>query len=794
MKKMLFSLGMLFLGLAPLTAQSAAVPNQSVLTIDKIMSGDDFVGYLPEGIRWSADSRSIYFSWNPERDTLRRLYKIGLEEGAVPQAVQPEEESLLFRGGIPNRDQSQMLFTRNGDLFLRDMRSGVERALTQTIERESDPRFAADEQTITFVRNNNIFSWNLSAQTLTQLSNFKPGKERPEKKPLEFESWLEQDQLEYFDVLASRKAAREANERRSEALRPKTPREIYHGDDLLTNISVSPDLRFVSYTLVTRPKAPATVVPNYVTESGFTENINTRAKVGTPGNTYQMGIYDTVRDTFFTLDTRQIPGIYDKPAFLEDYHKGEAPFESQYKQPRPVYIAGPYYAPDSKAFVVVRSLDSKDRWIMSLNPLTGKLELLDRQHDEAWIGGPGIGWVASGGNVGWMPDGQHIWFQSEESGFSHLYTLHIGSGEKKALTSGQFEILEAYLSPDNSRFYISANAEGPHEQHFYHLPLEGGNLEKITTQVGGHQVTPSPDGRYLAISYSYSNQPWELYLMENKPGAEMRRLTQSTTEAFRAYPWRAPEIVWFEASDGVKVPARIYRPRKAVKNGPAVMFVHGAGYLQNVHQWWSSYFREYMFHNLLADNGFTVLDIDYRASAGYGRDWRTAIYRYMGGRDLGDYIDGAAFLAKNYQVDPGKIGIYGGSYGGFMTLMGMFTSPGTFASGAALRSVTDWAHYNHPYTANILNTPVEDSIAYYRSSPIYHAEGLQGQLLILHGMIDTNVHFQDVVRLAQRLIELRKENWEFAVFPLEDHGFVESTSWADEYSRIYRLFYQTLKR
>lgn len=224
------------------------------------------------------------------------------------------------------------------------------------------------------------------------------------------------------------------------------------------------------------------------------------------------------------------------------------------------------------------------------------------------------------------------------------------------------------------------------------------------------------------------------------------------------------------------------------------MFVHGAGYLQNVHQWWSSYFREYMFHNLLADNGFTVLDIDYRASSGYGRDWRTAIYRHMGGRDLGDYIDGAAFLVKNYQVDPGKIGIYGGSYGGFMTLMGMFTSPGTFASGAALRSVTDWAHYNHPYTANILNTPVEDSIAYYRSSPIYHAAGLQGQLLILHGMIDTNVHFQDVVRLAQRLIELRKDTWEFAVFPLEDHGFVEPTSWADEYSRIYRLFYQTLKR
>lgn len=128
-----------------------------------------------------------------------------------------------------------------------------------------------------------------------------------------------------------------------------------------------------------------------------------------------------------------------------------------------------------------------------------------------------------------------------------------------------------------------------------------------------------------------------------------------------------------------------------------------------------------------------------------------------------------------------------------MTLMAMFTAPGTFNSGAALRSVTDWAHYNHGYTSNILNTPAEDSIAYAKSSPIYHAEGLEGNLLMLHGMVDTNVHFQDVVRLSQRLIELEKENWELAVFPMENHGFVEASSWADEYRRIFDLFQKNLR-
>ena len=116
------------------------------------------------------------------------------------------------------------------------------------------------------------------------------------------------------------------------------------------------------------------------------------------------------------------------------------------------------------------------------------------------------------------------------------------------------------------------------------------------------------------------------------------------------------------------------------------------------------------------------------------------------------------------------------------------TGGNIFACGAAMRSVTDWAHYNHWYTSRILNLPQGDDEAYRRSSPIYFADGLQGHLLIAHGMYDTNVHFSDVVRLAQRLIELGKENWEMAVYPVENHGFVEPTSWVDEYRRIYELF------
>jgi len=250
--------------------------------------------------------------------------------------------------------------------------------------------------------------------------------------------------------------------------------------------------------------------------------------------------------------------------------------------------------------------------------------------------------------------------------------------------------------------------------------------------------------------------------------------------------------VMIPAEGGVQVPARLYRPRGVPANGAAVIFVHGAGYLQNVHKWWSSYYREYMFHHLLAARGYTVLDLDYRGSAGLGREWRTAIYRHMGGLDLDDQVSGARWLVANTGIDSTRIGIYGGSYGGFITLMALFTKPGVFAAGAALRPVTDWAHYNHPYTARILNEPQADTVAYKRSSPIYFADGLVGRLLICHGMVDDNVHFQDTARLIQRLIELGKQNWEVAVYPVEAHGFRRNDSWTDEYRRILKLFEEAL--
>jgi dipeptidyl aminopeptidase/acylaminoacyl peptidase len=766
------------------------------LTVEKIMRDPKWMGVAPSNYRWSADSKKVYFNWNPENKEKDVLYSVGLN-GLKPQ--KEEEKALEKAIGstlIYNATSTSALFEKGGDVYLFNPKTKAEQRLTNTVDRESAARFLKNGS-ISYQRGDNLFLVDLKTNETKQLTNFVKGKKpvAPEKKSVSVQNtWLKDDQMQLFDVLKKDKKTavppRFGFGRGGSTGTEKTIKAIYLEDKILTGLTVSPDARYVTYRLITMPtNGQNTVVPNYVTASGYTEDINGRTKVGEPMATYENYIYDNQRDTVYSIHVEQIPGIKDLPDYVKDYPK-QLEGRKKKNEDRKVSLAGPFWNDEgSIAVVVADALDNKDLWILKLDIATGNLSLVDRQRDEAWIGGPGVG----ARNLGWLNNSQ-IYFQSEASGYSHLYLANVATAEKKQLTSGKWEVQSLQLSKDKKTFYISGNKEHPGITHFYKLNAQGGALQQITSMKGGNEVTLSPDEKWLAINHSYMDKPWELYLQENKPGAKAIQVTSSSSSEFKSYEWRKPDMVSFKNRYGSDVYARVYPAKNPHPNRPAVVFVHGAGYLQNIHYWWSQYFREYMFNNMLADNGYTVIDIDYTASSGYGRDHRTGIYRHMGGKDLTDQVDGVKMLVEKYNVDPKHVGLYGGSYGGFITLMGLFTEPDVFASGAGLRSVTDWAHYNHGYTANILNEPYNDSLAYKRSSPIYFANGLKGNLLMCHGMVDVNVHFQDIVRLSQRLIELGKNNWELAVYPVEDHGFLEPSSWTDEYKRIFKLFETTLKK
>jgi dipeptidyl aminopeptidase/acylaminoacyl peptidase len=769
----------------------AAAAQQFDLSIDNIMRGPGLFGWSPEEVRWAPDGQHVYFSWKLYSDSLehdRDTYVVNRDGSGLRKLSDEEKKDAPPANAQWTRDKHRAVYLDDGDVYLWDAATGRRRALTQTNDVESAPQFTFDETRVTFVRANNVFAIDIAAGSLTQLTNIvAPDDKGPNvtlwddvaKKGTPSQEYIKGEERKLLDIVDRRAKKREEDEAKRKREHPIKPFKL-DKKQTVVNARLTPDGKYLVLVVNNESdKAKKTIVPNYITESVYTDTIPGREKVGDTQPPSRIAVVNAANGEVKWFDhglkPLAAPADAQKPV-ADDQGKGtEQKAEKSEPKEREVNLRAPVWSEDGKhAFVVVRSSDNKDAWIMDFDPAAAKGRTLVTMHDDAWLR------FADAQSFGWAGS-DTIYYLSEATGWMHLYTVGHSGGTPKQLTSGKWEVDSVTLSDDKKSFYLTTSEESPFVRHLYRMAVGGGASTKLTAMPGDNGAVVSPDGNAIADVYSYTNKPPELYVSGT-------RVTTSPAPDFTKFAWTDVPIVKVPARDGVEVPARIYKPANWKRGGRAVIFVHGAGYLQNVNRFWSSYSREYMFHHLLMSKGFLVLDIDYRGSRGYGRDWRTAIYRHMGGKDLEDNVDAARWLVKEHGVDAKRIGVYGGSYGGFITLMAMFTTPDVFAAGAALRPVTDWAAYNHGYTSGILNTPQTDADAYRKSSPIYFAQGLKGKLLICHGMVDTNVHFQDSVRLAQRLIELRKTNWELAPYPVENHGFVEPTSWADEYKRILKLF------
>ena len=787
---------------APAAGDQAGRPAAFPLTVDSIMRGPSLVGHAPSGLRWSGDSQRLYFEWRMPDEDEAATWVTGRDGSEPRRLTDDERRSAPLTSGTWDATRRRQLGVDRGDIVIIDTRDTARFDVTRTTGTESAPRWVRGGTHVTFLRDNNLYLvpvGQASGGTLVQLTDVGP---RPtEPRLTDSQRFLKEEEeklIEWVGQAAERRRRNEARDR-ERAL----PRFELADRQSVVDASLSADETH-AYLVVAERAADARTaqVPRYVSESSYTEPIETRIRVGDALERRRLAVLNlrTGEAVWAGFDGVAEPQVIPKPV---PRGPGEPPAP---KPVEPAATAGREVrwgtllpSPDGQHVAAsVRFVDNQDRWLVLVDPETGRSRVLDHLRDEAWVREIGPSSNVSGG-LGWLPDSRTLWFLAEHDGWMHLYTVDVTSAQpaRRQLTSGPWEIDTAQLSTDGRRFYIQSTEAHPGERHLYALGVEGGERTRLTTRTGFHGGEVSPDDTLFGLIHSTSTRPPEVQVMANEPGAEPRQVTTSPSAEWLAHRWVEPQLITYATRDGQQVYARLYTPEmvgaRRHPSNPAVIFVHGAGYLQNAHRYWSSYYREYMFHHLLASRGYVVLDPDFRASAGYGRDWRTAIYRWMGGKDLEDVVDGAAYLAKSHRVHPRRIGVYGGSYGGFITLMAMFTTPDTFAAGAALRPVTDWAHYNHPYTSNILNEPQTDPEVYRKSSPIYFAEGLKGALLMCHGMVDVNVHFQDSVRLAQRLIELRKENWELAVYPVEDHGFVEETGWADEYKRVLKLFEDHLK-
>lgn len=762
---------------------------QTPLDIEQAMADPDWIGPPVESAWWAWDGRRVQYTLKRAGGDVRDVFEQPVDGGAARQVEDGARAGLDAPGAIYDATRSRMLFLRNGDVFLRDLDEG---ALTQ-ITRDGDAKrglaFGTEGSVIWHVEHD-AYRWTAATGAVLAAS-LRPGKDPaadPEPDALRAHQMRTIATLQRDHDRA--RAVREHDRRLRHADPTRAPAPVYLGEDLeIVDSALSPDARWLLAATQPRDAEGQTGrMPKYVTESGYEDFETVRTRVGRKDPPAQrLWLVDLAAGTAKPLDLAHLPGIGDDPLAALRKAAGKPALQGA----RAVRLgagegeAGVRWSEDGHAAaLLLRAVDNKDRWIVTLDPAEGRLRPRDRLTDAAWIN-----WRFN--EFGWLADGRTLWWLSEASGHSHLYTLDTRTprARPRQRTSGEWEVSAPVPTADGG-FLFLCNRAWPGDYEVCRLDAAGERVAELTALDGVENFALSPDGERLLVRHSRSYLPPQLSVLDAR-GGPARTLTDTRSAAFRAREWIEPEMVRIPSRHGAgEIWGKYYGPARLEpgRRYPIVMFVHGAGYLQNVSARYPNYFREQMFHHLLVQRGYVVLDLDYRGSAGYGRDWRTAIHRRMGHPELEDYLDGLEWLAEHRQGDRDRAGIYGGSYGGFMTLMALFRAPGAFKAGAALRPVTDWRHYNHGYTSNILNTPELDPEAYDRSSPIGYAEGLQGGLLIAHGMMDDNVFYQDSVLLAQRLIELRKDDWELASYPLERHGYLRADSWLDQYKRILKLF------
>ncbi|GFZ89234.1 S9 family peptidase [Dyella caseinilytica] len=800
MRRLLLA-GLIALTVLPVAAEPAT--SAQPLDLETIMANPDWMGHAVENPYWSIDGRSLYYSLKRDGSPVHDLYRV---DPATGQSTKLDPAAMANAEGpaVYDRAHQHAAFILHGDVFLVDLGSGRRVQVTRSSQPESSPQFSADGRSLQFRESNNWYVYDIASGVTSPAAVLKFTDDPQAKTP----DALQQQQLDLFKELRQNKDDKDAEHAEQQALAAadptRAPLPFYLGDKAqLLDTELSPDGRWM--LVVTQPahhddgKAPYVI--HYVAESGYTETEDARTYVGRNDPAPQsVLLLDLSAHKQYPLSTDNLPGIKDDPlkairdktvAALEKAGKDDEAKALKAPDVRPITMysmdsgtAGITWSEDGRnAALEFLSIDSKDRWIATVDFNKHALVPQHRLHNDAWIN-----WIFN--DFGWLKDGRTLWYLSEETGYSQLYTKSV-DGSAKALTSGKFEVSEPQLSNDGKWFYLRTNQVAPYSYDVYRVPSSGGALSRVTQYGGMDQFALSPDDNQLAVLHSSAYVLPQL-AVQGAQGGTPRELTNTMKPGFTAHAWIQPKIIEVPSSHGAGVIyAKYYGPADetdALSSRPAVIFVHGAGYLQDVSESATYYQHEQLFNNLLVQQGYVVLDMDYRASEGYGSAWRTAIYRQMGHPELEDLLDGKAWLVKNHGVDPKRVGIYGGSYGGFMTEIALLRAPGEFAAGAAQRPPADWITYNDQYTSNILNDPQIDPEAYKISSPITYAENLRDPLLINHGLIDDNVMASDSLRLYERFVELHKKNFWISLYPLERHEFEHADSWYDEYRRIDELF------
>lgn len=439
-----------------------------------------------------------------------------------------------------------------------------------------------------------------------------------------------------------------------------------------------------------------------------------------------------------------------------------------------VYLARMEWAATPDELVVQRMNRHQNRIdVLMADATTGDSRVLFTERSDTW--------VDVDDDLTWVEGGDRFVWTSDRDGWDHIYLYARDGSLVRRITSGEW-VAGSPAAVTEEWVYFTAAMDSPLERHLYRAPLAGGEPERLTEEAGWHSANVAPDGDFFIDAWSSAGQPAR-YALHEGDGDRLR--TVVTNEALRsklaALDIASPEFFTFETAGGVELNGWMIRPADfdPAARYPVVMYVYGGPGSQTVTDAWGG--NRYLWHQLLAQEGYVVVSVDNRGTGARGRDFKNVTYRDLGLYETEDQVAAARWIGDQPWADADRIGIWGWSYGGYMTLMAMTTGEDVFAAGVSVAPVTSWKFYDTIYTERFMRTPRENPEGYERA-PIGRAEDLSGDLLLVHGTGDDNVHFQNSVTMVDRLVAAGKQ-FDLMIYPNKTHGIGGS----DTQQHLYRM-------
>jgi dipeptidyl-peptidase-4 len=427
-----------------------------------------------------------------------------------------------------------------------------------------------------------------------------------------------------------------------------------------------------------------------------------------------------------------------------------------------IYIPRVSWLPDSRRVAIQRlNREQTALDLLIADAGTGKTRVVLEEKDKYWIN--------LSDDLRFLKDGNRFLWSSERSGYRHLYLYNIEGQQLAQLTKGDWEV-SALQGVDEAAgaVYFTSTEKSPLERQLYRVGLDGTGFTRLTKTDGTHGINMSPAATQFVDTYSNSTTPprQDLSRADGSPVAVLYEPKAGDLAGCHLAP---VEFVKVQAHDGTQLNAMMIKPPNfdPARKYPVLVYTYGGPHVQVVLNVWEG--STFLWHQMMAQDGYIIFSVDNRGSAGRGHVFEQSIQRRLGAPELSDQRDGAAYLKSLPYVDPKRIGIWGWSYGGHMTLHAMFEDPQDFKVGFAGGPVTDWHYYDSIYTERYLGLLPQNEQSYQNSSPIKNAIGLQGRLLIAHGTGDDNVHFANTLALINELIEMGKYV-EVMPFPGRGHG------------------------